>query len=68
MANTVPRTNAVGKMCRSKRQYKTEAEAAAEANRWMKKVGEHPKHLRIYKCPVCNWFHITKKEHEPKTV
>lgn len=62
MADTIPRTNAVAKMCSTKRQYRTESEAlGVAARRLADKRG--PIQLRVYQCRICNYYHLTSKEY-----
>lgn len=44
------------RQCYKKRRYKSEHDARLSANNCMAKRG---KPLRVYRCPVCNGWHIT---------
>jgi hypothetical protein len=39
----------------------SESEAYVQAARILKSKNA-PAMLRAYKCPVCNWYHLTKRE------
>ncbi len=46
------------RMCLSKKVYWTETEARTKADRCEAKRGVK---LRVYHCPVCNQYHLTKQ-------
>ena len=49
----------IDKICFSKTRFGTLAEAESEANRiW----NESQDVLHIYKCPICEGYHFTKKK------
>lgn len=48
-----------------KRRYSSEAQAVrAIAQRGL--YGEHVPPLRVYECPLCHGFHLTKQPYRPK--
>jgi hypothetical protein len=50
-----PRDFCEGKTCYSK------VEAATARNQAMRRRDNHPKHLRIYECPLCGRWHLTSR-------
>jgi len=53
--------NSIAKMHTGKTQYMSEAEAYAMAAKILR-FKNAPASLRVYQCPICNYFHLTKKE------
>lgn len=51
------------RICAKKQRYASESEAQKTANAAMRNRPEHP--LRIYDCPECNGWHITKSFIKP---
>ena len=46
------------RQCGKKRRYRSEHDARLSANNGMTKRGTP---LRVYRCPICNGWHITKR-------
>ena len=46
------------RMCQNKARYKTKLKALLVANY---RVGKGTDYLRVYRCPFCQGYHLTKK-------
>lgn len=46
--------------CAAKQPFDTEAAAMKEAIQKMMRIREKAPKLRVYRCPVCEKFHLTK--------
>jgi hypothetical protein len=55
---TIQTTNARARMCVGKQAYFNESEAITRASACLRRRPDLI--LRAYKCPICNWFHLTK--------
>lgn len=53
-------------MCRGKKQYPNYNDAARAASGAMMRKLDAPQNLRVYKCPICNLYHLTSQPFQPK--
>lgn len=56
------------KMCTSKRRFDDKRAAVTAKNSWSRRRGRHGRaeSVRIYPCPICKGWHMTKLETERK--